>query len=126
MARKHTALAALVLIAGCAAPGRAVQRAEPLTVEPAPEETVRLNVQNDDFSDARLFAVGIGSRRPLGVVAGKEVAVVDVPWDFSQPLRVEIDMLAGPKCTTRTVQADPGDSFDLRIHPTLFTSSHCF
>ena len=55
----------------------------------------------------------------------KQQAVLEIPWDFSKPLRIEIDLLAGPKCTTDTIEADPGDILDLRIESVLSRSAAC-
>ena len=125
MRKTLMSLAALVVIAACATPGRGVERQEPFTRESLGEDRIRVHVQNDNFSDARLYAVGTSARHPLGVVTGKQLAVLDIPWDFSQPLRIEIDLLAGPKCTTRIINADPGDELDLRIESVLSRSSLC-
>jgi hypothetical protein len=50
---------------------------------------------------------------------------VDIPWTFGEPLRIEINLLAGPKCTTRTIDADPGDELELRIQSVFTSSSIC-
>ena len=125
MKRTLTSLAVLVVIAACATPGRVVEHQDPFVREPAGEERIRVQVHNDNFMDARLYALGSGTRHYLGVVGGKQQVVVDIPWDFSQPLRIEIDMLAGPKCITRTIQTDPGDLLELRIEPVFSSSSLC-
>ncbi len=125
MTKTLTWLAALVLIAACVTPGRLVEREQPFTREPVEEETIRIRVQNDNFMDARLHALSLSGRHLLGVVTGKQQAVLAIPWDFSGPLRIEIDLLAGPKCTTRPIDADPGDTFDLRIDPVLSMSDAC-
>ena len=125
MRKTLMSLAALVVIAACATPGRVVERGEPFTRDAVAEGTVRLRVQNDNFMDARLYAVGSSSRQHLGIVAGKQQAVLEIPWDFSKPLRIEIDLLAGPKCTTDTIDADPGDILDLRIESVLSRSAAC-
>jgi len=125
MKRTLTSLAALVLITACATPGRVVEREEPSTREPVGEESIRVHIQNNNFMDARLYALGLGSRHYLGVVGGGQQVVLEVPWDYSQPLRIEIDMLAGPKCTTRTIETDPGDIIDLRIASVFSRSTLC-
>ena len=126
MKRTLTSLALLIVIAACATPGRVVERGTPFSDAPLDENRIRVHVQNDNFSDARLYAIGRGLRKHLGVVTGKQLAVMDIPWDFSEPLRIEIDLLAGPKCTTRTINADPGDEIDLRIQSTFTSSSTCY
>ena len=118
-------LATLVVIAACATRGRLVERERPFTSEPVAEETIRIHVQNDNFLDARIYAVGLGKRYLLGVVTGKQQVVLAIPWDFIGPLRIEIDLLTGPKCTTRIIVADPGDEFDLRIESVLSRSAAC-
>ena len=125
MRKTLTSLAALVVIAACATPGRVAERGQAFTREPVGEAMIRIHVQNDNFMDARLYAVGLSSRQRLGVVTGKQQAVLEIPWDFSQPLRIESDLLAGPKCTTHTIDADPGDILDLRIEPVLWRSAAC-
>ena len=125
MTKTLTRLAALVVIAACATPGRLVEREQPFTREPVGEEMIRIRVQNDNFMDARLHAAGLGGRYLLGVVTGKRQAVLSIPWDFSGPLRIEIDLLVGPKCTTPPIDADPGDTFDLRIEAVFSNSSVC-
>ena len=125
MKKTLTSLAALLVLAACATPGRVVEHQQPFTSEPLGEERIRVHVQNDNFMDARLYAVGPSERYHLGVVTGKQLAVMDIPWDFSKPLRIEIDLLAGPKCTTRTITADPGDILELRIESVLSRSAAC-
>ena len=125
MRKTLMSLAALVAIAACATPGRVVERGQLFTREPVGEEMIRIHVQNDNFMDARLHAVGLNGGYLLGVVTGKQQAVLSIPWDFSGPLRIEIDLLVGPRCTTRPIDADPGDTFDLRIDPVLSMSDAC-
>ena len=125
MRKTLTSLAALIVIAACATPGRVVERGQPFTRDAVTEGTIRLHVQNDNFMDARLYALGSSSRQPLGIVVGKQQAVLEIPWDFSKPLRIEINLLAGPKCITDTIEADPGDILDLRIEPVLSRSAAC-
>ena len=137
MRKTLISIAALVVITACASSGRAVERGQPFTRDAVAEGTIRVHVQNDNFMDARLYAIGsssrlmeiLGPQRPsrqhLGIVVGKQQAVLEIPWDFSKPLRIEIDLLAGPKCTTDTIEADPGDILDLRIESVLSRSAAC-
>jgi len=75
----------------------------------------RLHVQNDNFYDARITVLARGNvRQQLGYVTGKTDGVFTVPWTFSNDLRVQIDFVAGPTCTTDVLTVDPGD--DLRLH----------
>jgi len=86
----------------------------------------RLFVQNDNFYDARIYALASGTtRRQIGTVGGKTDAVFTVPWAFSNDLRVEINLLAGPTCTTDVIQVDPGDELRLQILSAMTDSSFC-
>ena len=62
------AVVALVLSA-CASSG--TRAPEPFTSSSRPR-TIRIMVQNINFSDARLFAIRRGTRMPLGTVGGKQ------------------------------------------------------
>ena len=125
MRKALTSLAVLTVVAGCATQGRTVERQDPFTREAVADQTIRVHVLNNNFMDARLYAIGLSSREQLGTVGGKQQATLAIPWDFSEPLRIEIDLLAGPKCTTRTIEADPGDIFDLTIESVFGRSSVC-
>lgn len=125
MKRTLTSFAALLVIAACATPGQVTEYGTPFSDATLDEDRIRIHVQNDNFSDARLYAVGRGVRHSLGVVTGKQLAVVDIPWTYGEPLRIEIDLLAGPKCTTRVINADAGDELELRIESVLARASIC-
>jgi hypothetical protein len=73
--------------------------------------------------DARLRALGLGRRHLLGVVGEKQRAVLAISWDYSGPLRIEIDLLVGPQCTMGAIEADPGDTLDVRIESVSSTSA---
>lgn len=122
MTKTMTSLAALVVITACATPRELSEREQPFTGE----DTIRVHVQNDNFMDARLHVLGLGGRYLLGVVTGRQQAILEIPWDFSGSLSIEIDLLAGSKCTTRTIDVNPGDTFDLRIESTLSRTAVCW
>lgn len=79
------------------------------------QRNVRLRVQNDNFYDATISAITDTGRRRLGTVGGNQTAVFTMPWSFAGGLRVQIDLLAGPTCTTDPVPVNPGETIDLRI-----------
>lgn len=122
MTKTMASLAVLVVITACATPRELSERERFFTGE----ETIRVHVQNDNFMDARLHALGSGGRYLLGVVTGRQQAILEIPWDFSGSLNIEIDLLAGSKCTTRTIDVNPGDMFDLRIESTLSKTAVCW
>ena len=87
-------------------------------------ESVRIQVLNLNFSDARLTALRDGRRMSLGVVGGKQEGQFTIPWEYPQELRIEINLLAGPTCQTEALPVDPGDILELQITE-IFSQSVC-
>jgi len=108
LARPFAGLLA-VLVAGCASGSGADSPFSERQTE------IRLHVLNLNWSDARLYAHRASQRVPLGTVAGKGEQTFTLDWPMSYPLRVEFDLLAGGRCTTRELSVDPGDVIDLQI-----------
>jgi hypothetical protein len=113
-------LPALLALTACATPGAS-------TDQPFADgrEEVRIRIQNDNFYDARVYALVDGVRRQLGYVGGKTDRVFTMPLSFSQVLRLQFDILAGPTCTTEALTVDPGDLLQLQILSTPLTSDFC-
>jgi len=87
---------------------------------------IRIDVLNHNFSDATIWAViRESSRRRLGVVTGKTDETYVLEWDFTQPLRLEIDLLAGSRCLTRPIDVDPGDILQLEIQAVFRDTDFC-
>ncbi len=91
----------------------------------AERDEVKIHVTNLNFSDATLYLVTPGSRQRLGIVTGKRSATYTVPWRFSTELRLEIDLLAGAKCTTRPLVVDPGEELELIIDADFRRTALC-
>lgn len=87
---------------------------------------VRIDVVNHNFQDATLHAVWQGRSRRLGTVTGASDATFILPWGVSLMLRIRIDLLAGPECTTRGIMVDPGDTIFLEIRSHLLDDPDCF
>jgi len=86
----------------------------------------RIYIQNDNYYDARVYAIaGGGLRQSLGFVGGKTDHVFTVPWSFSNELRIEINMVAGPTCVTEPIVVDPGDELRLQIMSAITTNDFC-
>lgn len=88
-------------------------------------QQIRLRVRNANFYDATVTALGDATQRRLGVVGGNQTSVFTMPWEFTSGLRVRIDLLAGPSCTTDTIQVNPGDDIEFQIPPNLGASGFC-
>lgn len=113
----RTALAgALLATAACASGGGPQRAGSPFSDDLRERKEVRIHVQNRNFSDATVWTlVRSGHRDRLGVVTGKTDAVFTVPWNFTEPMRIEFDLVAGPRCTTENLQVDPGDTLEMQI-----------
>ena len=87
--------------------------------------TVRIIVQNRNFADARLYTHRRGTRSMLGTITGKTDRNFIVDWDQTDPMYIEIDMVAGPKCFTQEMQVDPGDILELQIAVRFADTAGC-
>jgi hypothetical protein len=84
----------------------------------------RIRVRNQNFYDATITALSDNGRRRLGTVGGNSSATFTMPWAFSGGLRIQIDLLAGPTCTTDVITVNPGDTVEMDIMPDM-NSSFC-
>ena len=90
------------------------------------EDQVRIEVENRNFNDVTVWAIAQGGQRTrLGTVRGKSDSVFTMPWEFSLPLRLELDLVAGPRCTTEELPVDPGDSLLLQVQPDFLATRAC-
>jgi hypothetical protein len=118
---------ALLLLGGltACAGGRTATIADPFENASEGPRVINLHVTNLNFNEARLWAISMEGRQRIGVIGGKADAVYRLPWNFSQPLRIEIDLLAGPRCTTEAIPVDPGDELRLQIEMDLARQARC-
>ncbi|MBW3535157.1 MAG: hypothetical protein KY453_08075 [Gemmatimonadetes bacterium] len=117
-------LVPLVLIASACGSATSASSADPF--ERAGSRNIRIEVTNLNFNDATLHALRGGERHRLGTVTGKGSASYTMDWPLPQPLRIQIDLLAGGDCTTRSMQVDPGDIIELQIELDLERDPDCF
>jgi hypothetical protein len=120
-----TGLGALWLagLGGCAS--SALAEADPFS-QGAAEQHIQIKVINLNFQDATIWALISGGRRQrLGIVSGKGEAEFTLPWRFSEPLRLEFDLLAGPRCVTEDLTVDPGDLLELQIASNFYATPGC-
>ena len=109
-------LAALLTLGGCATGKTKPVDGNPFSQELAERNEVQIQVRNFNFSDATVWAVVRDGRRTrLGYVTGKTDAVFTMPWTFSEPLRLEFDLVADVRCVTEQIMVDPGDILELQI-----------
>ncbi len=115
--REHVAcvgLTALVIaLAACARGGGEYDEFAP----EVPDE-ITLEVQNQNFYDATLYAVSGTHRLRLGSVVGNGQGTFQFQWP--QPrMQVEIDLIGVGSYLTDWISVDRGDILELRIEPDL-------
>ena len=88
-------------------------------------QELRIRVRNNNFYDASLTAIADTGRRRLGTVGGNQSAVFTIPWSFTGGLRIEIDLLAGPTCTTDFITVSPGEDVQLDIMSDFDSTPYC-
>jgi len=115
----------LLAAAGCASSGSGSTGTAPGVFIDSRVTTVRIEVLNLNFQPARLYTYRRGTRSFLGTVAGADDKNFVVDWDNSEPMYIEIDMLAGPKCYTDELMVDPGDILELRIQSVFARTEAC-
>jgi hypothetical protein len=87
---------------------------------------IEIKVVNLNFRDATVWAlIGGSGRQRLGTVTGKGDEIFTLPWTFSEPLRIEFDLLAGPRCYTESLVVDPGDLLELQIASNAAADPSC-
>ena len=114
----------LSALAACASSGQGEQT-DAFAAASGQARTVRIIVQNMNFSDARLYTHTRGGRKQLGIVGGKQDAEFELDWPLPEPLQIEINLLAGPQCFTQSVPVDPGDVLELQISSVFSQSAAC-
>ena len=121
--RRGAVLAAAVLIvavagiAGCAA---VTERVNPFVRESS--GTIRLFVENNNYHQATITALG-NLRRRIGIVGGHASETFRVDWRSSDELQLEIDLLAGATYVSNAVPLAPGETATLYIQQTMSLST---
>ena len=112
-ARGALTCVALLGVAACAANRQSTD--SPFDSGDGDTGRIVLEVRNLNFTDARLYAWRDGQRINLGTVTGKQDARFPLEWRYGQQIQIEINLLAGPTCTTDRMNAEPGDILELQI-----------
>lgn len=115
--RRALPLLAALSLAGCASTGSAFRR----RVEPP-----RLEVINNNFSDATIWVVFPAGRIRLGTVSGNATSRFQLSSDYVfQPVYLQIDLIGGARCVTDTLTLDEGDRLHLEIVRDLTVRPEC-
>jgi hypothetical protein len=81
---------------------------------------ISIEVRNDNFHDATVYAVRPGLRQRIGLVGGLGKAKFSFQWPEGD-LRLEIDLLANGRYYTQVMDVREGDDLQLTILPYLHT-----
>jgi hypothetical protein len=116
-------MAVLCIVLAGGSFGCAAARRNPFV---APEDaTITIQVDNRNFQDATVHAIWPGQRRRLGTVTGITTANFKLQLDRSVLMHFELRLLAGPRCRTREIWADPGDIIVLEIDSRFVSGPDC-
>lgn len=88
-------------------------------------QTIEIEVRNLNFDQATLWVLRMGERSRLGIVEGKQDRTFQVAWRAPAPLRIQVQLQGGDRCTTRAVQVDPGDSLVMEVASDLVSDPDC-
>ena len=84
-----------------------------------PERGIELQVKNDNFYDATLYAVNPGgSKRRLGRISGKSQKTFEFRWSSTE-IRIEIELLSVGSTLTDVLPVSEDDTLELVITPDL-------
>ena len=81
------------------------------------ERVVQLEVRNQNFKDARVYALWDGERRRLGVVNGNSSQTFRIQWRAGATFRIGVDFVAGGSFVSGGLSTWPGDTFEFIIPP---------
>lgn len=108
----------LALVTGCAGSRPVTNPFDPAS---AASQSIRINVENNNFNEATVRAVSRTERR-LGVVPGNGRESFTLNWPTVDDLRIRIDILAGDRFTTNRVSVGPGETVYLQIMNPVYRS----
>lgn len=106
------ALSAATAHVGASARPAVAQQDEPVRRE------IRIEVRNDNFHDATVYAIRLGLRQRLGWVVGFGKDTFKFRWPTGD-LRLEIDLLANGRYYTQVMDVSEDDELQLIILPYL-------
>jgi hypothetical protein len=112
---RRTAMALATLVLACGGGPRTEDTA-------SPEQRTVLRVENDNFSDMRIYVWRNSQRIRVGVANAKSVTTIPLNRTLVigiQTLRVEADPIGGQgSAVSEQITVSPGEEIVLRIPPT--------
>ena len=116
---KWIAMAGAVCLLG-AAPGGGAQTRTVARAQDSVARGISLEVDNQNFYDATIYAVRPGLRQRVGYVTGEQKSTFSFRWPDGD-LRLEIDLLAVGSYYTQVMDVQQGDELQLTVLPYLHT-----
>ena len=124
LSRVLTAVVALPLAVACSRGGKAVVVVD---TAPAVPDSVTVEIVNDNYYDARVYAVYVGgAKHPLGTIPSyKTESGLRIPW-LPRPLVFEVHLVTGFETyLSHEIDVFSGDYVQLRL-PSNFEVSDSF
>lgn len=109
-----------VCLAGAAPGGGVPSPAAAQVQDSVPERGLSIEVDNQNFYDATIYAVRPGLRQRVGYVTGEQKGKFAFRWPDGD-LRLEIDLLAVGSYYTQVMDVQQGDELQLTVLPYLHT-----
>lgn len=103
------AFAALVALAGCAG------RHAPSPFDPQGATTLRIDIDNQNFDQVRVYALTVRGPRALGQVGGRSSGTFTMEWRQLDEIRFRLEFLAAEQYETDRINASPGDRIEVYI-----------
>jgi hypothetical protein len=103
-------LIVLAVLSGCGS--RSSE--DPFNGQRSAPSQIRINVDNQNFNDVRLFSLTTRGRMLLGQVGGNAQRTFQVDWRGLDEIRVRMEFLAGADYETNRVDVSPGEQIYLR------------
>lgn len=110
--------AALLTLGGCATASNPFEQSSSST-------TIEILVQNQNFSNATVYAVRAGQSIRLGIVNSQNFEVFSIPWPAALPLRVEARFLGGLRCSSQEILVNDGDRITVELPANLELNGQC-
>lgn len=78
-------------------------------------DALTIRVENPTREDVEIEVAAAGLRESLGRVSARSRDQFQLPWPGSQEIRFHVNLIAGPRHTTRGVVVGPGDQIEMFI-----------
>jgi hypothetical protein len=117
---KWVAVLGLGCLLGAVPGGRHAVRAATSAQDSVPQRGMSVEVDNQNFYDATIYAVRPGLRQRIGYVVGEGRRTFSFRWPDGD-LRLEIHLLAVGSYYTQVMDVQQGDELQLTVLPYLHT-----